>query len=122
MDSDFELALISASLIVLHNKQIKRQKRRTLWARSWLLRRQKLGLCENLLLELELEDVGGYKNWMRMKKEDFMHILSKVEPKIAKKDTNFRESISANHRLSITLRYLATGKFKPRQRANLVQA
>jgi hypothetical protein len=37
-------------------------------------------------------------------------LLTLIEPMIAKQDTVMRESISARDRLSVTLRYLATGE------------
>ena len=40
----------------------------------------------------------------------FDHILSLVEPIIQKENTRFREAISAAERLSLTLRYLASGE------------
>ena len=44
-----------------------------------------------------------------MSPERFDHLLALVGPKIAKKDTSFRKSISAAERLALTLRFLATG-------------
>ena len=38
-----------------------------------------------------------------------MNLLDRVEPLIRKKDTVMRSSISPSERLSITLRYLASG-------------
>ena len=40
----------------------------------------------------------------------FAHLLTLIEPFITKKSTNFREPISAGKRLSLTLRFLATGE------------
>lgn len=39
----------------------------------------------------------------------FEELLEKVTPLIKKEDTHLRESIPAAERLSLTLRYLATG-------------
>ena len=44
-----------------------------------------------------------------MSPDRFDHLLSLVKPLIEKKDTNFRKAISAQERLAITLRFLATG-------------
>ena len=43
---------------------------------------------------------------------EFEDLLCLVGPKIQKQDTVFRESIQASERLMVTLRFLATGKFK----------
>ena len=40
----------------------------------------------------------------------FDHLCQLVQPFITKQDTNFRKSISAAERLSLTLRFLATGE------------
>ena len=39
----------------------------------------------------------------------FEHLLSKVAPVISKKDTRMRKCVTAAERLSVTLRFLATG-------------
>ena len=44
-----------------------------------------------------------------MSKERFDHLLSMIREKITKKNTRMLESISAEERLVITLRYLASG-------------
>ena len=46
---------------------------------------------------------------MRMSPESFDHILSLVEPLLTKKSTTLREPISPVERLSLTLRFLASG-------------
>uniref|UniRef100_K1QSK7 Putative nuclease HARBI1 n=1 Tax=Magallana gigas TaxID=29159 RepID=K1QSK7_MAGGI len=45
-----------------------------------------------------------------MTKEDFTEFLVKMSPLIVKKETIMRKSISPAERLSLTLRYLATGE------------
>ena len=44
-----------------------------------------------------------------MSPERYFHLLELVEPRIRKKDTNMRKPISADERLTMTLRYLASG-------------
>ncbi|XP_067946400.1 putative nuclease HARBI1 [Watersipora subatra] len=53
--------------------------------------------------------VGTFRNYFRMTRKQFDMILKKVEPLIAKENTALRVSISAEQRLMVTLRYLATG-------------
>lgn len=54
-------------------------------------------------------------NWLcacrytRMTPERFEHLLSMIGPRIKKKDTRMREAISPAERLTLTLRYLASG-------------
>ena len=44
-----------------------------------------------------------------MSPERYFHLLELVKPRIEKKDTRFRKAISADERLTLTLRYLASG-------------
>ena len=44
-----------------------------------------------------------------MSRQQFDFVLRNVEPTISKDATSFREPISAEERLMVTLRYLATG-------------
>lgn len=63
----------------------------------------------SLIQELTTEDAGGFHNFLRMGQVDFEELPGKVTPLIQRQDTWMREAISASERLSITLRYLATG-------------
>ena len=47
---------------------------------------------------------------MRMSPERFDHLLGMVSPLISKQSTTFRKAIPAGERLSLTLRYLASGE------------
>jgi hypothetical protein len=91
-------------------KKRRKRKKRSCWSRKWLLRRDVLGVSNTLLKELASEDIESYKNWMRMDQATFHQLLEKVRPYIAKSNTNMRDCISAEDRLAVTLRYLATGK------------
>ena len=59
---------------------------------------------------MRLGDRESYFNYMRMSPEHCEHLLSLIKPLVTKETTNFRESISAGERLSITLRFLVTGE------------
>ncbi|XP_064094448.1 uncharacterized protein LOC135206898 [Macrobrachium nipponense] len=50
------------------------------------------------------------KNWIRLTKEQFSNLLNRVTPLIEKVDTKLRKAVSAAERLTLTLRYLATGE------------
>ena len=89
----------------------ERRKKRTCWVKPWLLRRHQLGAYDALMIELANEDVDGYISFQRMAPDLFGELLKKVGPLIQKKDTVMRYSISPGARLSLTLRFLATGKF-----------
>lgn len=57
-----------------------------------------------------MKDDELFFRYHRMTPARFEHLLSLVEDQITKKRTNFREPISARERLSVTLRFLATGE------------
>ena len=63
-----------------------------------------------LLADLKFQEISGqYKNFTRMSPTDFEYLINMIGPKIAKQDTFMRKSINVQERLSITLRFLATG-------------
>ncbi|KAJ8932248.1 hypothetical protein NQ314_014811 [Rhamnusium bicolor] len=51
-----------------------------------------------------------YLNYLRMDEDNFYFILNLIRPYIEKKNTVLREAVSAEERLVVTLRYLATGQ------------
>ena len=67
--------------------EIKRKKRRW-WVKPWIMRRNTLGASNTLLVEWTNEDRDMYKNRVRMSREQFFELLSKVKPYIEKQDTN----------------------------------
>ena len=101
MESDDEIELAAITAVVVHAKK-RMQGNKRLWVQPWLLRRRLFGAYETLLQEFLQEDAGACKN--------FQELCTIVGPSIAKTDTNMRQSISANERLAITLRFLASGK------------
>ena len=52
------------------------------------MRRNALGASNTLLVEWSNEDRDMYKNRLRMSREQFFELLSKVKPYIEKQDTN----------------------------------
>ena len=62
-----------------------------------------------------MDDVKGFRDLLRMSVEDFNFLLEKVTPHIIKKDTHLRKAISSKERLSVTIRFLATGKYTHKQ-------
>ena len=110
MENDDIVATLCIIIIANAVKIIrKRQRRRRQWTRPWIQRRSHHGAHHALLQELTTEDPDGFRNFLRMDKADFDELLTKVTPLIHRQDTWMREAISVSERLSITLRYLATG-------------
>jgi hypothetical protein len=61
-------------------------------------------------LDLKTQKFGGhYKNFTRLNPTDFEYLINLVRPRIRRSNTAFREAISVQDRLAVTLRYLATG-------------
>ncbi|XP_026819516.1 uncharacterized protein LOC113558221 [Rhopalosiphum maidis] len=87
-----------------------RKKKRKIWVRDWVARRNILSGSNTLLTELRVEDRPGFMNYMRMSDGHFNILLKKLETRIQKQDTFFREVIPAKTKLEITLRFLATGE------------
>lgn len=81
-----------------------------MWVRPWISRRDGQGINTILLRELELEDPQSYRNYLRMDNETFRYLASKVAALIKKQKTHLRNPISVDERLSVTLRFLATGE------------
>lgn len=103
--------LVNIALAIAYRNIYKRKKRRErrLWAKNWLLERGQSFGNERLLHELRYNEPQDFKNFLRMDGDAFDEILELVSPWIKKKRTNMRDPISPSQRLSITLRYLATG-------------
>ena len=79
--------------------------------REWLKRRRELGYYTNIVQELQLEDTNGFKEMMRMDYKYFKEILNLVEPDIMPQEIiGGNKVISAAERLTLTLRFLATGE------------
>ena len=79
--------------------------------RQWIKRRAEKGYFNNIVTELRLEDTRGYKEMMRMSYEQFLEILIEIEPLIARKQIQGgHKIISPAERLTLTIRFLATGE------------
>ena len=65
-----------------------------------------------MLKELSTEDSASFKNYLRVDHGQFLHLLALVRGTISKDATNMRNPISAEERLAVTLRFLATGKLR----------
>jgi len=67
------------------------------------------GAHNSLVPDLLTSDKSSFRNFFRMDDESFRFLITSVSPKLTKSNTIMRQSVSANERLSVTLRYLATG-------------
>lgn len=62
------------------------------------------GNHRDLLNELQSEDITSYKNYLRMDEE------TKIAPLISQQNTHLTNVISAEVRVTVTLRFLATAE------------
>lgn len=100
-------ALLIIAILMKRKREKCRKKR--LWARDWILRRESDDVTRKLIQEMRTEDPSGFKAMFRMTPEQFDTLLERVRPIITKKNTNMRRAIPCETRLMITLKYLSTG-------------
>ena len=84
---------------------------RPLWSKRWIWRRTGEGAYGTLLRELNGEDPECFQQCHRLDRDSFNNIHALVGLHIVKSNTNRRYSIGPGERLSVTLRFLASGKF-----------
>jgi len=100
MDKKKAFIAIIIALSVTKKKQIKRKR----WIKEWIAKRKEYTHL-NILNEIKLSDPKDYQNYFRMSDVIYNQLLNMLRPFITKMDTNMRDSISANERLAVTLRY-----------------
>ncbi|XP_074027870.1 uncharacterized protein [Leptinotarsa decemlineata] len=106
MVSNTDLAFLALTLVALNKRKKEKRKRR--WSKEWYKMRNRFS-HDHLIRFLRISEPDDYRNFLRMDGESFDYLLELVRSDIEKKDTNMREAIPASQRLSITLRYLASG-------------
>ena len=89
---------------------LKKRRKRRMWVKERIGKRD-IFTHVNLLNEIKTTDMNDFQSYFRMDENAYNKLLEMVRRScITKKDTVKRKSISANERLSIALRYLATGE------------
>ena len=81
----------------------EKRKPKKKWSKRWLVDRKKYAAA-NLLMELENNEPCDFQNYLCMDSELFQNLLRIVRQRIEKKNTVMREAVSAEERLSVTLR------------------
>ena len=117
--SDEDLIYCSIAVLLLHENEKLRQtgqapkaknrQKRSCWVRPWIKRRRELGHFDTLLVELSLEDPPSFRNYSRVDVDMFAELLERLEPRLRRRNQNWRKPISPGERLAVTLSYLATG-------------
>lgn len=107
MSDDDDLIVASAAFIVISSLAKKKKKRR-----YWMTRLHHdrlLSRGPSFIQSLSKEEDGHFQNFVRMSSSDFSFILESIREKISRADTKFRRAVTAEERLAVTLRFLATG-------------
>ena len=89
----------------------KTRRQRKVWVKGWIREREMKGAYNVLLCDVSLlTDREDYRRFMRMNSETFHELLGKIRPYIEGKTTVMRKPVSAEEKLAVTLRFLATGE------------
>ena len=97
-------------LLLRRSRRRRRAANRTNWCRPWLARRLQQGVLNNLVKEIDAEDPVQFRLFHRLDRQSYESILAMVYPYIQKQNTIMRSSVSPRERLSVSLRFLATGR------------
>ncbi|XP_068735594.1 uncharacterized protein [Montipora capricornis] len=104
------IAAFSLGLLLADDERASKRGK----ARQWIKRRQEKGFFANIVQELMVEDVAGYREMFLMKPADFHTILRRV--KYIEADITSHQILGGNkvvtppERLALALRFLATGE------------
>lgn len=104
---------IAAAILVYILYQKKKSSKRRFWLRPSLRNRRDV---PRMLQEFRMDDINRrtvrskFELFLRVLSEDFETLLCLTGPIISKANTNWRSAIPAQVRLTIALRYLATGE------------
>ncbi|KAK9708148.1 hypothetical protein QE152_g27378 [Popillia japonica] len=102
LNNDEAICVAIALAVCLKNKKKRR------WMEGWLKKRNKY-THKNLLNDLRLSESNDFRNFLRLDGTSFDALLQVSTPRISNMNTMTRDAIPPSQRLSITLRYLATG-------------
>ncbi|CAH1989060.1 unnamed protein product [Acanthoscelides obtectus] len=93
-------------LYYFYRKQRNLRNRRY-WVHPYIERNIK---CRLFVAAKELQQTDAkFLSLYRMSKESYTHLVELLVPHIHQRDTHMRECVSAEERILITIRYLATG-------------
>ncbi|XP_077118910.1 uncharacterized protein LOC143774981 [Ranitomeya variabilis] len=112
MDMEMEFALAHAYAVACSHqreREKRRWSRRRFWIHPILEVRESRGAYHSLFGELN-DNLEKYFQYTRMSQDSFRYLLRRVEGSIGRQDTQLRRAISAEERLLVTLRFLATGE------------
>lgn len=118
---DAQVAIVEATVHLLtaaairrlkakaEGRRCRRDRKRSVWVREWLLMRPSFGQYEQLMRHLAEGDVKSFKNFVRMDPDTFNQLVRDLTPRLRKRSTNCRDPLCPGLKVAITLRYLASG-------------
>lgn len=71
-------AIVNVINEIIKLRRSKKNKRKRIWVKSWIQRRNALGASSTLMRELAFEDPGSYYNFLRINEDVFDILLKKV--------------------------------------------
>ncbi|XP_014671660.1 PREDICTED: putative nuclease HARBI1 [Priapulus caudatus] len=101
----------AAAVNIIRRRRRRRARQRRCWVRSFLgdVRSSQFGHFNRLMPELRHEDPASFHNFLRIPPDMFDELLTRLNPRITKQDTNYRKAIDPGLKLAATLRHLASG-------------
>ncbi len=90
-------------------RQWRSARHRRWWCQPWLLRKPAFWQFEQLIVELKVEDLAAFQNFVRFELAMFQKLVDRLTTLINKTNTNCYKALDPDLKLAITLRYLATG-------------
>jgi hypothetical protein len=99
-----KVAAILATVLLLDDLEEERIKKKRKWCKNWFIKRN-LYSHMRLLRQLRENEPHDLKSYLRMDNNTYRSLLELVTKKISVQTTNMRNSISAEERLTATLRY-----------------
>ncbi|XP_077145212.1 uncharacterized protein LOC143807474 [Ranitomeya variabilis] len=113
LNMELDFAMANACAIAFHEQRKRDKQRRRSHRRFWLYPivevRESRGAYHCLFGELN-DNLEKYFEYTRMSQDSFRYLLRLVEGAITRQEMQLRRSISAEERLLVTLRFLATGE------------
>nr|CAD7403298.1 unnamed protein product [Timema cristinae] len=104
---DEELLLLYEYYQSLKSCSVVKRRKKRVWSRNLVLKRNTVTYTETILPELDADD---FRNYLRMNEDTNKHLLYIVSHRLTKQDTVMRKAISSHEKLSVTSRFLATGR------------
>ncbi|XP_063393367.1 uncharacterized protein LOC134678652 [Cydia fagiglandana] len=106
--SNFTFSELAIIAIILDNENERNSRKRRYWVHDMLRQRKSEGEYWNIRKRL-LDDEEKFYIYFRMPRYLFYYVLNIIEDDIYKRNTRFREAVSPEEKLAVTLRYLISG-------------